>query len=183
MLIFYFIMLLAFFSPGLMIPGIAQLWPADIALLAVLSWRIFSPPPVRTEYRRYVLSKLLLPVIVFMIYLTVITFLTLWASQNVPARSAVFSLIGRFRPLLFFVFIIPYAGDRQKLDKLFRFLIILFVLQCIVVICQKFNVAGINNWYTIKFRPIDNQVSYIYSMGARTIGTIGNPNSLGSTLR
>ena len=180
MFMFYFIILLAFFSPGIMVFGIAQIWPVDIPLLAVLGWRFFSPSRISLEYKSYMRSNLLLPIIVFAIWLFFITIITLPASGDVPPASALFSLVGRFRPILFLLFCVPYAGDHEKLHKMFKFLIVLFVLQLAVVFCQKFDIAGINYWYTLRFRPIDVDISYIVTTGQRTIGTIGNANSMGT---
>lgn len=180
MLMLYFIILLAFFAPGLLIPGLANVWLADIPLLAVLVWRVFSPPRMTVEYRYYMQSKLLLPLFVLAIWLIVITIFTLSASPNVPPLLVLFSFMGRLRPILFLLFCIPYCCDSEKLFKMFKFLIILFVLQCVVVFCQKSNIAGINFWYTPRFRPTDVDITYIYLLGVRTIGSIGNPNSLGT---
>jgi len=182
MFMLYLIMILAFFSPGLMIPGLAQLWVADIPLLLVLLWRLFVPPQMSLEYKSYMTRMLMLPMYVFMAWLVIITILTLNATQFVSIPMSLFSLIGRFRPLLFLLLIIPYASDERKLHKLNRLIVGVFVFQVIVVVCQKFGVASINEWYTPKFRPVDENLSYMYSMGLRTIGTIGNPNSMGTFL-
>jgi hypothetical protein len=181
MFMFYFIMLLAFFSPGLMILNLAQVWATDFPLLLVLGWRIFSPPRMTLEYKSYMQSKLLLPMFVFAIWLVIVTIVTLPASENIPAVWALFPLVGRFRPILFLLFCIPYASDHEKLYKMFRFLVVVFVLQLVVVFCQKFNVAGINYWYTPRFIPTYTDISHISPTGSiRTIGTLGNPNQLGT---
>jgi hypothetical protein len=182
MFMLYLIMFLAFFSPGFMIPGLAQLWAADIPLLLVLAWRLFVPPQISLEYKSYMTRMLMLPMYVFMAWLVIITILTLNATQFVSVPMSLFSLIGRFRPLLFLLLLIPYASDESKLYKLNRLIMSIFIFQAIVVICQKCGIVSINEWYTPRFRPLDAELSYMYSMGLRTIGTIGNPNSMGTFL-
>jgi hypothetical protein len=181
MFMLYFIILLAYFSPGMMILGLAQVWMTDFPLLLALGWRIFSPPRMTLEYKSYMQSNLLVLIVAFVIWLVFVTIVTLPASADVPVASALFSLAGRFRPILFLLFCIPYASDREKLYKMFKFLIVLFVLQSVVVFCQKFNVAGINYWYSWRFRPVDVDKDIFYVIAAgRTTGTIGNANSLGT---
>jgi hypothetical protein len=179
MFMLYFMILLAYFSPGLMIPKLAQVWPTDFPLALVLGWRIFSPPRMTLGYKSYMKKNLLVPIAVFVIWLVFVTVITLPASTGVPVASTLFSLAGRLRPILFLLFCIPYASDREKLYKMFKFLIVLFVLQAFVVFCQKFNFAGINEWYSWRFGISELGVSYALLTG-RTLGTIGNANSLGS---
>ena len=180
MFIFYTIMLLAFFSPGLMVFNMAQIWATDIPLLLVFAWRIFSPPRIPLQYKSYMMRNLLFSIFIFTIWLTFVTILTLPASQHIPVPFALFSLVGRFRPVLFLLFCAPYAWDSKKLRKLFNFLIVLFVLQFVGLFCQKYSIAGINYWYTPKFRPVDVNIAHYLLSGHRTIGSIGNPNSLGT---
>lgn len=183
MFAFYVIMLLAFFAPGLMIPGVAQIWAVDLPLLLVLGWRLFiRPPQMSLEYKSYMQSKLLLPILLFMLWLALVTIMTLQASGDISILLILFSLAGRFRPVLFLFFCIPYGGDREKLYKMFNFLVILFFLQSVVIFLQKFNVSDINYLYSIKFAPVnagDETIGMILS-GHRTIGSIGNPNSVGT---
>jgi hypothetical protein len=164
-----------------MIPGLAQVWMTDFPLLLVFGWRIISPPRMTEEYRSYIRSKLLFPVVVFVGWLVIVTIMTLPASPEVPASIALFGLLGRLRPIFFLLFCVPYAGEHEKLYKMFRFLVVLFVLQSVVVFCQRFNIVGINYWYTWRFRPADVNVAMFYTMATgRSVGTIGNPNSLGT---
>ncbi len=177
---FYLIILLAFYMPTLPIPGLATFWITDVFLAFVFIWRFVSPPRMTIEYRHYMYSTLMLPMYVFALWLGLITILTLSATPDAGLVSTGFSYLGRLRPILFLWLMIPYCSERQQLYKMFRFLMILFILQCLVVFCQKFNIAGINNWYTPRFRITDVFVREAYLTGRRTIGSIGNPNSVGT---
>lgn len=180
MLMFYFIMVLAFMAPGLPIPGLATIWVTDILLLLVFTWRIISPPQMSEQYKFYIHSTLMIPLYISYVWLTLVTIITLSATPEAPLGLTVFSLLGRLRPLFFLWLMSPYCDDRQKLFKIFRFLMVLFALQFFVVCCQKFNIAGVNIWYTPRFRILDVFVDESYLLGGRTIGSIGNPNSLGT---
>jgi len=180
MLMLYLVILTAFYVPGVYIPGLATVWPTDIMLLFIFIWRFISPPRMTLEYRAYMQKTLMLPLYLFAVWLFLITLLTMSATPEVSPGFILFSMLGRFRPILFILFIIPYCSDSRKIEKMFKFLILIFVLQFIVLILQRNNVADINYWYTPRFRPAEAELSAAHLSGRRTIGTIGNPNSVGS---
>ena len=176
MFLFYLIILLGFLCQPCQ-SGLATFWMWMFPCVYFI-WRFVSPPDDHQYRHIYMADKLSRCTYSHMAGPRY--HLTLSAAPDAGLVSTGFSYLGRLRPILFLWLMSPYCSERQQLYKMFRFLMILFILQCLVVFCQKFNIAGINKWYTPRFRITDVFVREAYLTGRRTIGSIGNPNSVGT---
>lgn len=176
------ILFVTYFVPGVLLPVVGRVWAADplvfFAICVGTFQRNHENVALRTKYN----LCLVVPFLCLLVWLSIITLVMLFVS-NAPPISVMSSLAGRFRPLFYMVALRPYFLTEAGLRTLLRTMTLIFILQLIVVLAQGFDVAGINTWYTPRFRAqaVDD-ISYIYLSGTRTIGTIGNPNALGTFL-
>ena len=182
MFFIYLTTFVSLFIPGYLVPSVGRVWPVDILFVLVIVKRLVARPQVGAEYSQLYLKHMQFPYAVMIGWFVLVTVLTFPFSPTVHATTVLIGMLGRMRPLLFMFVLRPYLSNADRARKFGDVLLVLLGLQFLLLFAQSVNLIDINTWYTTRVRPEGPDISYIYATGRRAIGSLGNPNDVGTFL-
>ena len=174
-------------ATALFIPGISNkswmpsIYVENFLLIGVGLWLVLSGQrSIGQLFFDPYAKSMTLPYVLLLGYLTVMT--VLFTTLTEPLVRIPFNLVisvSRYKPLVFLIILFPMLTRRKTIQQLAWFLIIAIFLEAGLMYCQKNNLFAVNSWLTPWYHGESEKYE---GMTWRVIGSIGNPNNVGSVL-